>query len=149
MKAKTIQQWIEYYEKKCRYKEPYNKVTIPEGGRLFYLPTRGFVSLIPNPESQTLIVWQGAGDGVFWKDFAEIRAREMGFNKISTRTGRNIKAYLHMLGVTILAWQKDVDGNDTCFGQDNLGRAVLVCGYKSAGDCQTMHTVTLYLDNEV
>ena len=78
----------------------------------------------PDLEGKMLIIELVCGDGQFWHDFAEMRAVEMGLDKIGTFTNRPIEAYLKTFGGEILSVQ-NIGGQKRFLCQDYIGRKVV------------------------
>ena len=70
-KAKTFDEWVEYYEQKTG-----DKYKCPNGYRVYYLPDRGFAQIARSGEM--LLIYIICGDGKFWRDFAEVIATASG-----------------------------------------------------------------------
>lgn len=92
---KTLEEWIEFYEKKAgvKYKAPDKRTT------RFYFPDKGFAEI--GVSKDIVIVHQLCGDAHFWKQVAEVLATEHGIHYLGTWCIRNIKPYIRYFGVKI------------------------------------------------
>lgn len=120
MKPKSLRQWVEIYENKTN-----DKADIPKGFQLFYLPTRGFMTVRPLIKDSILYIYQVCGDGKFWHDHAELMANALGFKCVATVCNRNIETYLKAFEGEILVKQ-NINGELRLLCQDSIGRKVLV-----------------------
>ena len=94
-KGKTLEEWIELYEKKTNLKyETPDPRTIR-----FYFPDRGFAEI--GSTENMIVIGQLSGDGIFWKQVAEVLARERGINHLGTWLVREPESYLKFFGVEI------------------------------------------------
>ena len=94
-KNKTLEEWIELYEKKTnlKYEEP--------DGRLkrFFFPDRGFAEIGATPNM--IFIKQVSGDGLFWKQVAEVLAMASGITHLGTWIVRDPESYRELFNVEI------------------------------------------------
>lgn len=89
--SKTLEEWIEFYEKKTKEKFERDKRF-----ELFYLPEKGFAEVMNT--GKMLWVNQMCGDFKFWRDVVEKLTRQFGYSHAGTFCIRHIKAYIRMAG---------------------------------------------------
>ena len=94
MKSRTLKEWIQLYEKKTGTKFEPN----PRGTIMFY-PERGFAEI--GSTKDMVIIGQVSGDAKFWKQTAEVMAKERRITHLGTWCIRNIKAYMKFFGAEI------------------------------------------------
>lgn len=150
MKAKSLQEWIDFYELKTG-----DKFYIPQGYGLIYLAERGFALMKLEAESKMIFVYQVCGDGKFWHDYAELYAAGVGFECVATMCTRSIRPYIRAFG-----WKIEKEFNcispDTNPGKverrylcrDSIGRPIVItlCGYEDNGNED--YWVTHYLNTK-
>ena len=95
MKTRTLEEWIKIYETKTKLK--YEKPD-PRTVRFFF-PDRGFAEI--GITQDMVVIGQMSGDGVFWKQVAEILAKERKISHVGTWIVRNVEAYIKFFGVEI------------------------------------------------
>ena len=142
MKPKSLKQWIDIYEKKTN-----DKVELPTGFRLFYLPARGFMMVRPLVADGILYIYQVCGDGKFWHDHAELMARALGFPCLATICNRNIETYLRNFEFDVLVKQ-DINSEKRFLCQDNVGRKVLATYKGKDNNGNDEYWVTQYLNEK-
>lgn len=101
---KTLEEWIEIYEKKAqvKYEPPDARV------QRFYFADKGFAEI--GASKNMVIIHQMSGDGKFWKHVAEIMAMERGINHLGTWCIRNIEPYIRLFEVEIVETEDLGDG---------------------------------------
>lgn len=111
MKSKTLEEWIEIYEKKTnlKYEEP-DPRTIR-----FYFPDRGFAEI--GVAKDMVVIGQTSGDGIFWKQVAEVLARTRGIKQLGTWLVREPEPYLKLFGVEIEKVEEKEKGMKRYFGK--------------------------------
>lgn len=94
-KTKTLEEWIEFYEKKTKLK--YEK---PDPRTIrFYFPDRGFAEI--GIAKDMVIIGQMSGDGLFWKQVAEVMAVERRISHLGSWLVRDVEGYIKFYGVEI------------------------------------------------
>ena len=92
---KTLEEWIEFYERKTG-----KKFKPEENYKLLYRPDKGFCEI--SASDNAILVGAVSGDGKFWKSSADLLARYMKFNFCrSINIRKNIRAYLRLFGYRI------------------------------------------------
>lgn len=126
-KEKTLQAWIDMYEKKTG-----DKAVLPEGFSLYWLPNRGFAEYKIDEKNNILLIYIICGDGKFWRDLGELICRLNHLKCISSILTRNIEAYIRFWRWEIVKVQnKDEKKRFIC--RDQLNRFVIIT-YKGADD---------------
>lgn len=111
-KAMTLDEWVEFYEKKTG-----EKFERQGGWALFYFPERGFCQY--RATEDMVIINQLCGDIHFWKDVAEVLAKERGFSHLGTwYIRRNVEAYARLLGFEIYKTENLSDGLKRYYGKN-------------------------------
>lgn len=87
--AKTLEEWIALYKQKTK-----DVVSIPEGFVLNFIEDRGLAIMKAVPQSKLLIIYDLCGDAKFWRDMAEVGAKQNGLRYISTICTRSIEPYI-------------------------------------------------------
>ena len=82
----TLEEWIEFYEKKSK-----EKFEVPKGFIFNWLPMRGFSVMQPILDSKLLVIFMTCGDGKFWRDVGEMLALNNGMTKLGTICVRKIE----------------------------------------------------------
>lgn len=119
--SKTLEEWIELYEKKTnlKYEEP-DKRTIR-----FFFPDRGFAEI--GAAKDMVVIGQMSGDGVFWKQVAEVLAMERGITHLGSWLVRNPETYLKLFGVEIENVEEAVPDMKRYYGKfKDTGKKVLI-----------------------
>lgn len=94
-KNKTLEEWIALYEKKTKLKY---ETPDPRTVR-FYFPDRGFAEI--GVTKDMVVIGQLSGDGIFWKQVAEILAAERKIKNLGCWLVREVEPYLKLFGVEI------------------------------------------------
>ena len=94
-KKRTIDEWIELYEKKTKLKYE----TPDPRTRRFYFPDRGFAEI--GIASDMVVIVQTSGEGLFWKQVAEILAAERGITHLGCWVVRDIEPYIKLFGIEV------------------------------------------------
>ncbi|MBQ7631075.1 MAG: hypothetical protein IJS81_12835 [Selenomonadaceae bacterium] len=121
MKTKTLEEWIELYEKKTnlKYEDP-----APRTIR-FYFPDKGFAEI--GVAKDMVVIGQTSGDGIFWKQVAEVLAREHGITHLGTWLVREPEPYLKFFGVEIEKVEEKEKGMKRYFGKfKDTGKKALI-----------------------
>lgn len=114
----TLDEYIKKYEQKTK-----DKFKQKEGFKLFYLPSRGFCEIGTTQDNSMLMIYQMAGDGKFWRDFATIFAQMLGIKKLGTICIReNIKAYIRFWGYKITKKEPLHDGSFIYYAENKEGK---------------------------
>ena len=118
--SRTLEEWIKFYEEKTK-----EKFVRDKSYELFYLPDKGFCEIFVS--GKMVVIKQLAGDGRFWKKFAEKIARRMD-KKVcgSWFIRKELFAYIKLFGFKITETEKLPDGSKRYHGVDNLGRKGLM-----------------------
>jgi predicted PolB exonuclease-like 3'-5' exonuclease len=118
----TLDEYIKKYEQKTK-----DKFKPKEGFKLFYLPSRGFCELSTTKNNSMLMIYQMAGDGKFWRDFATVLAQMLGIKKLGTICIReNIKAYIRFWGYKITKKEPLNDGSFIYYAENKEGKKARV-----------------------
>ena len=120
-KNKTLEEWIEHYEKKTNvnYEEP-DKRTIR-----FFFPDRGFAEI--GSTKNMVVIGQMSGDGIFWKQVAEVLAMERGITHLGSWLIRPPETYLKLFGVEIEKVEELEIGMKRYYGKfKDTGKKVLI-----------------------
>ncbi len=143
-KARTLQEWIDMYEKKTG-----DKAVLPEGFSLYWLPNRGFAEYKIDENSGILMIYAVCGDGKFWRDLGELICRLNKLKCISTICTRNVETYIRFWHWKIVEGQNK-DGKKRFVCRDELNRPVILT-YKGADDKgEPAYWVTQFInENEV
>jgi hypothetical protein len=146
--AKTLQEWIDFYEQKTG-----DKFSVPKGYGLNYLAERGFALMKLDYERKMVVVYQVCGDGKFWHDYAELYAAGAGLECVATMCTRSIRPYIRAFGWKI-AKEYHCINNKSNPGKvesrylcsDSIGRPIVItlCGYEDNGNED--YWVTHYLN---
>lgn len=121
--GKSLKDWIELYEAKVK-----EKAELPSGFSLVYLADRGFTILKPDTESKMMVIYQVCGDGKFWRDYAELKALELGLEVLGSICVRRFAPYIRAFGWELLDTECYINNDEThhrYLCQDSTGRAVL------------------------
>lgn len=116
----TLEEWIQFYEKKSK-----EKFEVPKGFIFNWLPTRGFSVMKADVEGKILMIFSTCGDGKFWRDVGEMLALNNGFRCLMTICIRKIEPYIRFWGWKIVKAQ-EVNGQKRYFCVDDIGRNVLI-----------------------
>ena len=116
----TLEEWIEFYEKKSK-----EKFEVPKGFIFNWLPTRGFSVMYPDFKGKILMIFSTCGDGKFWRDVGEMLALNNGMTCLGTICVRKVDAYIRFWGWKVTEVQ-EIDGQKRYFCIDKLGRNVVV-----------------------
>lgn len=139
--ARTYEQWCEFYEEKTG-----ERVSLPSGFALYFLEEMGFCQVRPIPEDKTLVVYQTVGDGLFWRNFAEVICKVNGFDYLQTFVTRRVRPYMRLFGWKIVR-EWDMEGVKRFLCRDKLGRDVLLTQSNSLSDKgEPVFIVTQYLN---
>lgn len=126
-KNKTLEEWIKFYEKKTGvpYEEPDSRTI-----RIFF-PDRGFAEI--GVSKNMVIVHQMAGDGRFWKQVAEVMAKERNINHLGSWVIREVKAYIRFFGVDVERVEEIGEGLKRYHGKfkDNGKKVLFTPHFKS------------------
>lgn len=96
MKAKTLNEWIAFYEEKTGEKfKPHPSF------KLLYFPKRGFCEISLEPKTKMVIAYQLCGDGHFWKDLLDSFTKLLGFTHGGAICVRSIVPYIRYWGFRI------------------------------------------------
>lgn len=109
--SKTLDEWIEIYEKKAD--EKFNPKT---DRQLVFDSAKGFCQI--GFSDGKLFVYQVCGDGKHWRNFAEYVARNLGIENCGTTCVRkNIRAFIRLLGYHIT--KTNEKNNLKCFSVED------------------------------
>ena len=101
---KTLEEWIKFYETKTK-----EKFVRDENYELFYLPDKGFCEIAVS--DKMVVIKQLAGDGRFWKKFAEEIARKMNKKVCGSWCVRKaVRAWIRFFGFRIESVEELPDG---------------------------------------
>lgn len=121
VKSRTIDEWIEIYEKKTKLKYE----TPDPRTRRFYFPDRGFAEIGIAPDM--VVIGQMSGDGIFWKQVAEILAAERGIKNLGSWLVRDVEGYIKFYGVEIEKVEEKEKGFKRYYGKfKDTGKNVLL-----------------------
>lgn len=120
MKAKSLKEWIEFYEAKSG-----DSFYLLPDFRLLYMPERGFATMKPDYEGKMMIVYQVCGDAKFWQDYTELVSQAAGFECMATIFTRHIEPFIRALGGEIIE-KEDVNGQLRYWCQDSIGRLAII-----------------------
>lgn len=114
----TLEDYIKKYEEKTK-----DKFKPKDGFKLFYLPDRGFCEIAATQNNSMLMIYQMAGDGKFWRDYATLLAQVLGIKKLGTICIRkNIEAYIRFWGFRITKKEPLDDGSFLYYAQNDEGK---------------------------
>ena len=120
MASKTYEEWVAFYEKKTG-----EKFERGGGYATFFFPDRGFCEM--KATRDMIIVNQLVGDGKFWRQVAEVLAKERGYHHLGTwAIRRNILAYIRFWGFYVERIEELPDGKKRYFCKDKEGKKGLV-----------------------
>ena len=120
-KTKTLDEWIELYEKKTKlkYEQP-DPRTIR-----FYFPDRGFAEI--GITKDMVVIGQISGDGIFWKQVAEVLAAERGINHLGCWLVREVEPYLKLFRIEIEKVEEKEIGFKRYYGKfKDTGKKILL-----------------------
>ncbi len=137
--AKTLAEWIILYESKTN-----DKVELPKGFQLYFLPERGFCQYKVDIDNKMLIVYQLCGDAKFWRDVGELICLVNKLDSISTICTRNILAYIRFWGWKIKQ-QFDVNNQKRFICEDTQGRKIIITHKHIDGNGDVAYWVTHYI----
>ncbi len=142
--ARTIEEWISLYEQKTG-----DKMYIPEGFVLNYLPDRGFALLKADLDTGIMIIYHLCGDSKFWRDVAELIAKNSNLKCISSIATRSIRPYMRFWHWDIVK-EFDIDNQKKFICKDEQGRKVVIThkGFDDKSNTPT-YFVTQYLNEKV
>ena len=79
---------------------PFTKNETPDKRTIrFFFPTRGFAEI--GATKDMVVIGQMSGDGIFWKQVAEVLALERGITHLGSWLVRNPETYIKLFGVEI------------------------------------------------
>ena len=136
-KAKTFDEWVEYYEQKTG-----DKYKCPNGYRVYYLPDRGFAQIARSGEM--LLIYIVCGDGKFWHDFAEALAMAMGCDALGSICTRAPLPYIRFWGWKVEKTENK-DGFFRFWCKDKQGRKVLLSPKHVEENGDVTYWITQYL----
>jgi hypothetical protein len=109
MKARTLEEWIAYYEKKTG-----GKHTFRTDEKVAFHPEHGYLSFI-DPAFSKPGVFEGhiiVGDAPFWIDCVKKYMRGLGLTKARFYTTRNPEAVMKRYGGKIKGYWMEIDIDD-------------------------------------
>lgn len=112
---KTLEEWIDFYEKKTKEKFERDKRF-----ELFYLPEKGFAEVVDT--GKMLWVNQMCGEFKFWRAFVEKISKKCGYSHAGTFCIRHIKAYIRMAGFVPYRIEETEQGNRYFCADKNTGQ---------------------------
>lgn len=139
---KSLKQWVDLYTKKTG-----DKVELLPGCKLVYLANRGFCIYHFDGDGKMIVAYEVCGDGMFWRDYCEILASELGAECIAALCTRPVKAYIRAFGWEILN-DELVNGQHRYHCQDKIGRLVILTYKGTTEDGNPQYYVTHYLNKK-
>lgn len=139
-KSKSLQEWVDMYERKTG-----EKVILPPGFVMYWLPKRGFAQFKVDKEGSILMIHMVCGDIHYWHDTALLMCMQNDIDHISTVCTRDVYAYMRMFGWNVVE-EFDKDGDKRFICRDEAGCKVIITQRTRADDGKS-HTywVTHYL----
>lgn len=120
-KSKTLEEWIALYEEKTnlKYEDP-DPRTIR-----FFFPDRGFAEI--GLTKNMVVIGQMSGDGIFWKQVAEVLAKARGINHLGSWLVREPELYLKLFGAEITKVEENEKDMKRYYGIfKDTGKKVLI-----------------------
>ena len=121
MKRRTLEEWIKIYEQKTGL-----EYEIPDPRTIrFFFPDRGFAEI--GIVKGMVIIGQMSGDGIFWKQVAEVLANERKINHVGALLVRNVESYIKFFGVEVESVEEKEKGFKRYHGKfKDTGKKVLL-----------------------
>lgn len=103
MKARTKQEWVDYYERKTggRFVIGYDEFVL-------FHPRHGFMTFFVNREDQCIEVHHAVGDGKYWQEQAIRGLKALGMQSVRFFTRRNPEAWIRRYGGHIRGYYMEV-----------------------------------------
>ncbi len=94
-----LQEWFDYYEKHTG-----SKPRLSPDDHFVWDEKKGFLSLVPVPAENALLIHYMCGDGKYWERVATELADALGYDRFFFSTRRNPKAFERRFGAKLRSY---------------------------------------------